>query len=279
MVIGRVVAVTVALGCFAVAGFAGQRPAQAGPPFPFYGEYDGLSHHNSSAQHESENLKLTTANLNNGNFTGQFGPIPITGTLNSSDHKITFSGQLPGQGGATKIKDGKGQLSATGLYCVGTFRVSGSTSDINGAYTFGIFAAQEIPPVDPAQNAFGAGSGGITTESNINSLLSGYSGSSHHNTLPADENEPITLVVTQKKPNGSFRGALGVIPITGHVDAKGRVSFKGGDSQGGDVRKVKNGSAQLSAQGNFLLGSFKLTGTGIFASDAGGYTFETAGGF
>jgi hypothetical protein len=41
------------------------------------------------------------------------------------------------------------------------------------------------------------------------------------------------------------------------------------------VLKIKNGKAQLSSQGNYLLGSFQVTGTGVEAQYAGGYIFET----
>jgi hypothetical protein len=274
MFLGRVFACTLVVGCVAALGFASQQPAQAGPPplSLFHGEYNGLTHHNSKATHESEAVKFTTVLGSNNHFTGVFGPFAVSGKLNPANHAITFSGQA----GSVKLKEGKGQLSATGLYCVGSLKVSGSQSDIDGAYTFSVFAAVEIPPVDPAQSSFGDRSGGLTAQANINNLLSGYSGHAHHTIQSSAENEAIVFVVTLKKPNGNFKGSLGVVPITGHVDGNGHVTFKGGDSQGGDVRKIKNGSAQLSAQGNYLLGRFKITGTGIFAGEAGGYTFEAA---
>jgi hypothetical protein len=278
MYIKRVFACTLALGCLAGAGLAGQRPAQAGPPFLPFGEYEGFIHHNTKAGEENEPAELLLDNVSNGQFTGHFGPVAISGKFNTATHKITFSGSSSGPGGTIGIKDGKGQLSATALYCVGTMNVTGSDPEITGPYTFSIATPQEILPLGSTKSVFGEAprAAGPTSLSNINNLLAGYSGRSHHNTLPADENQSFTFTVSTKKPNGNFTGFLGFVPITGHVDKKGKATFKGVVKQGADVLKVKNGVAQLSAQGNYLLGSFKATGTGNFAEEAGGYTFESA---
>jgi hypothetical protein len=237
---------------------AGCQPATAGA---LSSEYDGFPHSNTNAQAENETFQITFDSFNNGKITGHIGSVPITGKIDGK-FRLTFSGQESSPG--LTVKEGKSQFSAAGLFRVGSFKATGL---FPGSYTFSVGGGSPLlgPTPPTPTNGF----------ANIGSLTAGYSGHWRHLHDLNKANEGFSLEVTQKKTNGNFTGLLADVPTTGHVDAKGKVTLKGGRRSGANVLKIKNGKAQLSAQGNYLLGSFQITGTGLEASNAGTHLFET----
>lgn len=107
----------------------------------------------------------------------------------------------------------------------------------------------------------------------VNDLNEAYSGGAHHVSVAADEDENITLVIQDRQSNGKFSGQLGGIAVTGKVTSTGKVTFAG--KTGGS--SFKQGKAQLSATGRFLVGSFvwqssdsPASGKYIFSLDSEG---------
>jgi hypothetical protein len=253
-----------------------------GPAGPAAGEplvvfYSGSTHHNTKPAEEARVEGLRISAITGDTFTGHLAGFDITGKIVNaigSNRKITFTGRGI-KGTPPRLKDGKGLISATGLYCVATFKITADPSR-NGGLTFAGVDAAHAPLLDPSFGELPArDSGGITALANINNLADGYSGHAHSGTQASLENPSLDFTITLKKPNGKFTGFLGAVPISGKVSTKGKVTFSGGETLGSDHHNVTNGLAQLSAQGNYLLGTFTITGTGVFASEAGKYSFET----
>ena len=108
-----------------------------------------------------------------------------------------------------------------------------------------------------------------------------YQGAAHHNAKPAEENEPLSLELTTIAGD-QFQDTLSIpetleIPVSGKfTNAQGSnrtMTFKGQAEGLGGTIKLQNGTGLVSANGNFVVGSFKLSGPGIPELN-GGYTFS-----
>jgi hypothetical protein len=105
-------------------------------------------------------------------------------------------------------------------------------------------------------------------------LLDGYHGGLHHVKLDQKENLDLHLAFAVG-PSGKITGVFATsIPLNKvKVTAKGVVTFSGKlDTPEGSV--TVSGAGQVSATGRFLVGSLTLKGTGVWADDAGIYTFH-----
>jgi hypothetical protein len=125
----------VALGLAAsLAPGATVRAADISDLAPFY---NGRVHHNTNPVKEDEPVVIAIDDIQGSKFTGTiFGEVPISGKVTSSG-KVTFSGKATGKGGGTyQLKKGRGQLSATGDFIVGSFQVVDGIDDNSGNYTF-----------------------------------------------------------------------------------------------------------------------------------------------
>ena len=112
----------------------------------------------------------------------------------------------------------------------------------------------------------------------ISDLRPAYGGSAHHNQNPAGEEVGIDFQLDAGQANGKFTGFIGsVYPITGKVTSTGKVTFSGGGASKGVTLKIKKGKAQLSATGEFLVGSLVLEVNPPSQGEPNGpYTFHVA---
>lgn len=99
--------------------------------------YEGSTHHGTNADNEDTALDFDVQTREqNGKFTGIFSGIPVKGKVTSTG-KVTFSGSLTITEGTISIKSGKGQLSATGRFIVGSFKVQTKpNAPATGNWTF-----------------------------------------------------------------------------------------------------------------------------------------------
>jgi hypothetical protein len=250
----------VSLALIVLGGLAGT-PASAAT---LQNLYNGHLHHNAVALLENEPATLTVGAVQpNGHFTATLLDVPITGKATSAG-KVTFSGSFPLMGGGTaKVKDGKGQLSATGLHLLGAFKITGdaSVNSLNGEYTFDLHTAENAPPA-----------GRVHSNAGIGQLGADYAGHSHSVISAANENLSLDMPITGTQANGKFTGKVGDLPISGKVTSKGKVTFSGKLTVGDITVRIKNGKGQLSATGAFLLGTLTISGT---LTQNGNFTYET----
>jgi hypothetical protein len=108
-----------------------------------------------------------------------------------------------------------------------------------------------------------------------------YQGAAHHNAKPAEENEPLNFELTTVAGN-QFQATLTIpetleLPVSGKFTndqgANRKMTFSGQAEGLGGTIKLQNGTGLVSANGNFVVGSFKLSGPGIPELN-GGYTFS-----
>jgi hypothetical protein len=248
------------------------RPAYTATAADLKLQYQGRAHHNTKPGNESLEIDLDVTSVQpNGHFTGNLGGFLIQGKVDGSG-KMAFAGQFTRKGGTVvKLKDGKGQVSATGLHLLGTFKLNGDTavSDLNGPYTFEEHALVNFQPA--SSPLFSQSE--IHAEATVGNLGPIYSGAAHNKTNPDTENSPITLTVTQTQTNGKFKGFLGDTPISGKVTPQGKITFAGSKTDKGNTTKINDGAGQLSATGLFILGQFKINFS-AFPGDSGTYLFE-----
>jgi hypothetical protein len=107
---------------------------------------------------------------------------------------------------------------------------------------------------------------------NINDLQATYLGHAHHSSIASEENELIGFSVADTQPNGNFTGSIGGTSISGKVTSTGAITFSGSEDGKGGVVQIKKGTGQLSATGQFIVGSFQYKGTGV--DTPGKYTFH-----
>src|SRR5262249_39374110 len=160
------------------------------------------------------------------------------------------------------IKDGKGQLSATGLHLIGSFKITNDTTGtgLAGGYTFEEHTLPpKAPPAARENGLTSLRSGRIQAENaDINDLENSYEGAIQHRTSKDLESENPEIAFSDQQPNGTFNGLLGDIPIHGKVTTSGKMTFSGKLTVMSQSLTVKEGKGQLSATGKFILGSFKL---------------------
>ena len=125
--------------------------------------------------------------------------------------------------------------------------------------------------------------GAPASASNISDLKEFYGGSWHCTTSTDNENLSKEFIVTSTNHDGTFSGIFGSVRINGKVNGKGKITFSGSGNEnassapasGGVVNaQIKNGKAQLSATGRFIVGSFTYEGTGIQLSRYRKYVFS-----
>lgn len=102
--------------------------------------YIGSAFSNTDPNNESQSFNIdVTGKQANGKFTGLIGTIPISGKVTGTG-KMTFSGGRSDEGAIVRIKNGKGQLSATGLFIVGSLKVQSNSPGVTtGSFTFSLF--------------------------------------------------------------------------------------------------------------------------------------------
>jgi hypothetical protein len=261
---------TITCAGLALTAAVASRPAYTATAADLQLQYQGHAHHNTKPGNENLDFDLDINSVQpNGHFNGNLGGFLIQGKVDGAG-KMAFSGQFTRKGGSVvKLKDGKGQLSATGLHVLGTFKLNGDTavSDLNGPYTFDEHVPENLAPSSlPDQSP-------IHVDANVGSLGASYSGAAHNKTNPQTENSPITFTVTETHSDGKFKGFLNDTPISGRVTSQGKITFSGSFTANGNTTKVKDGSGQLSATGLFILGQFKINFS-QFPGDSGSYLFE-----
>jgi hypothetical protein len=267
---------TCVVGLAAASAALFSNPSRAANPGRLKTDYSGHIHHNNKPANEnlSTELHISDVNPRNGHFSGFFGPVQIEGKVTSTG-KVTFSGHELTMGSpGMKVSDGKGQLSATGLHFLGSFKVTQDTGpdDNDGSYTFDMHANTLLSATLPENSPLG-GSAGLQAEAARGDFASQYAGAGHSNSKPGFENVSLSLVVSDFRTNGKFTGVFGGVPVHGNVSTTGKVTFSGKITSGGKSFNIQEGKAQLSATGLFLLGSFK--GSGKLQPDQNGpYTFE-----
>lgn len=205
--------------------------ALAAPGPTLRSEYEGAIHHNSNADFEGESNPLVVNVLKpNGQFKAHLGGASLSGKVTKAG-KVTFTGQFSSMGVGFKIKDGKGQLSATGLHLIGSFKVTNDTTGtgLAGGYTFEEHTLPKVaPPVGSENGLASRREGSIHAENaGINDLGANYEGAIHHRTNPKLESEGPSITFADRQPNGSFTGSLGDIPIHGNVNSSGKITFGG----------------------------------------------------
>jgi hypothetical protein len=110
---------------------------------------------------------------------------------------------------------------------------------------------------------------------NVNDLAAGYAGRGHHSTDAGDEDFSLTVEITGTEGNGDFTANFGDIPVSGRVTSAGVMTFGGKLTlKNGATVQVKKGSAQLSATGQFIVGSFQVKITGDVGISPGKHTFH-----
>lgn len=241
-------------------------PVRAADVTDIQSPYQGQWHHLTNSDFEFLDFDLTINSTQpNGKFAGFFGKVPIKGKVKTNG-KVTFSGKFTSQALTAKISKGKGQLSATGEFILGTlrFKATGELASQSGSYTFNETTLSK-PGVQRGSS--------VHASANINNLASSYTGFFHHNTEPTREDSPAEFTVTAHNPNGTFTGTSHGVPITGKVSSKGKVTFSGATGTGANTLKAK-GTLQLSATGATLLGTVTLVGKGTFAVNSGKGTVE-----
>jgi hypothetical protein len=109
---------------------------------------------------------------------------------------------------------------------------------------------------------------------NINDLNNNYAGVVHHSTLPAFEEIEIEIEVTDTQPNGNFTAVIFAVPVSGKVSSTGAITFSGKSPIDGGTVQFKKGVAQLSATGDYIVGSFQLKVENTKFFPSGKYTFH-----
>jgi hypothetical protein len=113
-----------------------------------------------------------------------------------------------------------------------------------------------------------------TAGANIDDLARGYEGRAHHSTNEFSEDIAFSIVDIEKDGT-KFRGVVGAVTIQGKVTGSGKITFSGEGNQGGGTLAFQKGTGQLSASGQFIVGSFTLQlNGGMFAVAPGKYTFH-----
>lgn len=85
--------------------------------------YEGGQYHTTDAGQEFQLMVLSQLTAEGGGkFSGNYGSVPITGKVTNTG-KMTFSGKTTQMGATIQVKSGKGQLSATGRFIIGSFTV------------------------------------------------------------------------------------------------------------------------------------------------------------
>jgi hypothetical protein len=182
---------------------------------------------------------------------GLFAAVPFKGKL-TNQGKLTFSGN-----GAVKITNGKGQVSATGRFILGSFKVTQSSEpEERGTYVFR--AETGSSPV-----LLGVGVQGVS----VPGLESEYGGSYHDNARSDDEDEKVQLLNIVEASNGKFTADIAGVHVSGKRTGN-KVTFKG---------KLKDGNSTLTLQGattlnsahQLMIGKLTQKGTGKFPSGKG----------
>lgn len=103
------------------------------------GEYSGAAYSSSSTSDEIDLISLTVGPKSaNGKFTGEFRNVQVSGKVTPAG-KITFSGQATKGDLFLRVKSGKGQLSATGRFIVGSYKVQSNAPEVvTGSFTFSL---------------------------------------------------------------------------------------------------------------------------------------------
>lgn len=191
------------------------------------------------------------------------GPGQVAGSLAGE----TLNGKLTNKGkftftavGDVKIKNGKGQMSATGRFILGSFKVtnSGNPNDL-GDYLF---------------RAETSGATALSLGGNLIGPLPGlageYVGKYHDNAISDTENQDIGFANVQQSSNGKFTATVLGITVNGKRTGT-KVTFSGKHSEPAGTFKVEGGGA-LDFGHLVLIGKLTKKGTGKFPSGKG--TFE-----
>jgi hypothetical protein len=133
------VVLLIALGCAAL----GTIPVSAADIDDLGGGYLGTSHHNTNPGHENDAMSLNVSSTNTarGTFTGTLNGVSVTGKVTNKG-VVTCSGTQSTMSGSLRVRL-KGQLSATGLYIVGTLTIdkaTGSAASVAGKRSFRLTA-------------------------------------------------------------------------------------------------------------------------------------------
>jgi hypothetical protein len=191
------------------------------------------------------------------------GPGQVAGSLAGE----TLNGKLTNKGkftftavGDVKIKNGKGQMSATGRFILGSFKVtnSGNPNDL-GDYLF---------------RAETSGATALSRGGNLIGPLPGlagaYVGKYHDNAISDTENQDLDLSNVQQGSNGKFTATMLGVPVSGKRSGT-NVIFQG--KQSGQLGSLKlDGQGTLDFSHLTFMGKLTKKGTGSFSSGKG--TFE-----
>lgn len=111
--------------------------------------YSGRLHHSANAAGENEGFGFAVTSISpNGKFVGDLGDGIVMNGKVTSTGKMTFAVNGSNSKGSLKMTKGKGQLSATGRFIVGSFQLKANPPIPNvpdGAYTFEVEAGNLDP--------------------------------------------------------------------------------------------------------------------------------------
>jgi hypothetical protein len=138
--------------------------------------------------------------------------------------------------------------------------------------------------------------GGLASPSALaaGTLASNYQGRAHHNSSGGSENIVLQWIGVTPHANGKFAALLEIqnlsetlsgardphdvptteVPINGKLTNTGKITFSGKISMGQDSLTIKDGKGQLSALGNWILGTLTVQNKNFNQTRSGKYTFD-----
>lgn len=217
-----------------------------------------------SRNHTSPEFLDLTMSVNaahpDGTFDGSMGEVPIHGKVTPTG-AVTFSGKTVGGSPTLKIKSGKAQLSATGLFFLGSLTYNAGSSSLSGKYSFRFFSGSTLRGLQEGPTTSAA------------TLLNLYKGGYHDNANASREGVTKYFSVTSHQAHGKFTGEFDGVTVHGKVTSQGKVTFNGTHGSGDSTLKVK-GDGFLSANGTALIGKVTYAGRGTFSDLSGKGTFD-----
>lgn len=252
-----------------VSSFAPGRPAAASTASDLKNPYFGTTYNIKSSSDTNSNPATFIPGAG-GKLTGVLGSFPLTGKITNAG-KITFTVSGTYNGGSFKVKNGKGQLSADGNYILGTLTIqaTGFLGAANGPHIFS-FPSQSLPTLQA--NGLSPAGSDLHTAARA-PLHPSYDGLFHDNVNKALDAKSIPLTGLTMGSGGKFTATLAGVPITGKMTSKGKVTFSGKLTNGGDSIEYK-ATGQANFITNVIIGTMTVKGKGANAEQSGKGTFE-----
>jgi hypothetical protein len=132
--------------------------------------------------------------------------------------------------------------------------------------------APHLVPIAAALLAAGFAQGRPAAASNASDLKNPYFGTTYSiKSISDTSSNPATFI---PGTGGKLTGVLGSFPLTGKITNTGKITFTVSGTYNGGSFKVKNGKGQLSADGNYILGTLTIQATGFLAAANGPHIFS-----